>query len=70
MSTDLPATLRRLFSFLGKQYTDTQIQGLCDHLSVEKFKKNDAVNGEKLYNNIQSNLDKREFKGPQSYSRL
>ncbi|CAK1552652.1 unnamed protein product [Leptosia nina] len=44
LSKDLPATIRRVAKFLGKQLTKDQILKLCDHLSFNNFKDNSAVN--------------------------
>ncbi|KAI5632736.1 sulfotransferase domain-containing protein [Phthorimaea operculella] len=41
---DLPAAVRKVAKFLNKEYTDEQIAGLCDHLSIDSFKKNKSVN--------------------------
>ncbi|KAF9802789.1 hypothetical protein SFRURICE_002957 [Spodoptera frugiperda] len=45
---DLPAAVRRVADFLGKEVTPEQMDRLCDHLSFENFKKNDSVNYEEL----------------------
>ncbi|KAI5632725.1 sulfotransferase domain-containing protein [Phthorimaea operculella] len=41
---DLPAAVRKVAKFLNKEYTEEQIAGLCDHLSIDSFKKNKSVN--------------------------
>ncbi|XP_075969855.1 sulfotransferase 1C4-like [Anticarsia gemmatalis] len=45
---DLPATIRRVAAFVGKELNDEQMARLCDHMSVENFKKNKSVNYEDL----------------------
>ncbi|CAH4037222.1 sulfotransferase 1B1-like [Pieris brassicae] len=44
LSKDLPGTVRRVADFFGKNYSDLQIEHLCDHLSIESFKNNNSVN--------------------------
>ncbi|XP_041977630.1 sulfotransferase family cytosolic 1B member 1 [Aricia agestis] len=44
LSKDLPAAVRRVADFFGKQYSEEQISRLCDHLSIESFKTNKSVN--------------------------
>lgn len=41
---DLPAAIRRVAKFLDKDFSEEQISKLCDHLSIENFKKNKSVN--------------------------
>ncbi|KAJ8722505.1 hypothetical protein PYW07_003685 [Mythimna separata] len=48
LAKDLPAVVRRVADFLGKEVTEEQMTRLCDHLSFENFKKNKAVNYEDL----------------------
>ncbi|CAH2073438.1 unnamed protein product, partial [Iphiclides podalirius] len=48
LSKDLPAALRRVADFFGKQYDDKQIEGLCTHLKFDNFKKNPSVNMDEL----------------------
>ncbi|CAH2073434.1 unnamed protein product, partial [Iphiclides podalirius] len=48
LSKDLPATVRRVADFLGKQYSDEQNEGLCSHLKFDNFKKNPSVNMDEL----------------------
>lgn len=45
---DLPSSVRRVASFLDKPVTEEQVARLCDHLSFDNFKKNQAVNYENL----------------------
>uniref|UniRef100_A0A2A4KBH0 Sulfotransferase domain-containing protein n=1 Tax=Heliothis virescens TaxID=7102 RepID=A0A2A4KBH0_HELVI len=45
---DLPAVIRRVADFLGKEVTAEQLAHLCDHLSFDNFKQNDSVNFEEL----------------------
>lgn len=44
----MPVSIRRVADFLGKKLTQDQIERLCDHLSIENFKKNPSVNSEEL----------------------
>ncbi|KAJ8722511.1 hypothetical protein PYW07_003691 [Mythimna separata] len=48
LSKDLPASIRRVADFLGKQLNEEQMNRLCDHLSFENFKNNKSVNFEEL----------------------
>ncbi|KAJ8727195.1 hypothetical protein PYW08_015592 [Mythimna loreyi] len=48
LTKDLPAVVRRVANFLGKEVTPKQMARLCDHLSFENFKKNKSVNYEDL----------------------
>ncbi|KAI5632728.1 sulfotransferase domain-containing protein [Phthorimaea operculella] len=44
LTKDLPAAVRKVAKFLNKEYTEEQIAGLCDHLSIDNFKNNKSVN--------------------------
>ncbi|CAH2073432.1 unnamed protein product, partial [Iphiclides podalirius] len=44
LSKDLSATIRKVAEFLGKQYSDEQIEDLCTHLKFDNFKNNTSVN--------------------------
>ncbi|KAJ8722509.1 hypothetical protein PYW07_003689 [Mythimna separata] len=48
LSKDLPASIRRVADFFGKQLNEEQMNRLCDHLSIENFKNNTSVNFEDL----------------------
>ncbi|KAJ8722514.1 hypothetical protein PYW07_003694 [Mythimna separata] len=48
LSKDLPASIRRVADFFGKQLNEEQMNRLCDHLSIENFKNNKSVNFEEL----------------------
>ncbi|KAJ8722516.1 hypothetical protein PYW07_003696 [Mythimna separata] len=48
LSKDLPASIRQVADFLGKQLNEEQMNRLCDHLSIENFKNNKSVNYEDL----------------------
>ncbi|CAD0196951.1 unnamed protein product [Chrysodeixis includens] len=48
LSKDLPSVVRRVADFLGKDPNPEEISRLCDHLSIENFKKNESVNFEEL----------------------
>ena len=41
---DLPTEIKRIASFLGKTLTEEQIEKLVDHVSMDKFSKNESVN--------------------------
>ncbi|KAG6448316.1 hypothetical protein O3G_MSEX005437 [Manduca sexta] len=45
---DLPANIRRIAKFLGKEPSEEQILGLCDHMKIDNFKNNKAVNLEDM----------------------
>lgn len=45
---DLPGTIRKVASFLGKNLTHEQIFKLVDYLDFDSFKKNPTVNGQDL----------------------
>ena len=44
----MPASIRRVADFFGKQLNEEQMHRLCDHLSIENFKKNKSVNLEDM----------------------
>lgn len=48
MNRDLPGTIRKVASFLGKTFTDEQVDKLADHLHIRNFKNNPAVNCDQL----------------------
>ncbi|XP_075992914.1 luciferin sulfotransferase-like [Anticarsia gemmatalis] len=48
LSKDLPASIRRVADFLGKSLNQEQMDRLCDHLSIESFKKNKSINFEEM----------------------
>ncbi|KAJ8725829.1 hypothetical protein PYW08_004012 [Mythimna loreyi] len=50
LSKDLPASIRRVADFFGKQLNEEQMNRLCDHLSIENFKNNKSVNFEEMKN--------------------
>ncbi|CAB3235051.1 unnamed protein product [Arctia plantaginis] len=41
---NLPSSIQRIADFLGKEVSIEQMNKLCDHLSIENFSKNEAVN--------------------------
>lgn len=43
---DLPATVKRVAKFLGKEYTDEQINKLCEHLKFDNMKENKSTHPE------------------------
>jgi hypothetical protein len=44
MKKDLPAAIRDVARFVGKELTETEIAALADYLDVKNMKKNPAVN--------------------------
>lgn len=48
MIKDLPGTIKKVAEFLGKNYTEEEIDKLTDYLSIHNFKNNPAVNGKEL----------------------
>ncbi|XP_063535705.1 sulfotransferase 1C4-like [Cydia strobilella] len=48
LSKDLPSCIKRMATFLGEKVTDEQIVKLCQHLSIDNFRKNPSVNLEWL----------------------
>lgn len=64
MKRDLAAVIRKTSDFLiGRQYTESQISTLVDHLSFDKMKNNPYVNYEEAKALVQifnKNADKNE----------
>ncbi|KAG6448317.1 hypothetical protein O3G_MSEX005456 [Manduca sexta] len=48
LKKDLPSNIRRIAKFLGKEPSEEQILGLCDHMKIDNFKNNKAVNFEDM----------------------
>ncbi|KAJ2951136.1 hypothetical protein O0L34_g5525 [Tuta absoluta] len=48
LSKDLPAAVCKVAKFFNKEFNQEQIAKLCDHLSIENFKKNKSVNSDEL----------------------
>jgi len=46
LQRDLSGQLRRMAAFLGKSYTDGEIEKLAEHLHIDNFRKNPYVNME------------------------
>lgn len=46
MKRNLPNEVNKVMKFLGRDFTQSQIEELCEHLSFESMKKNPAVNKE------------------------
>ncbi|XP_075969856.1 sulfotransferase 4 [Anticarsia gemmatalis] len=44
LSKDLKASVHRVTKFFGKEFSDEEIERLCDHLSIDNFKNNKSVN--------------------------
>ncbi|CAK1581653.1 unnamed protein product [Parnassius mnemosyne] len=72
LSKDLPACVRRVAKFLGKEITQEQIEKLCEHLKFDNFKKNKSVNldnmkGTGLWNEKESFIRKGKVGGWRDY---
>uniref|UniRef100_A0A182YS16 Sulfotransferase domain-containing protein n=3 Tax=Anopheles stephensi TaxID=30069 RepID=A0A182YS16_ANOST len=48
MKRNLPDTIRKTASFLGKAFTDEQIETMCTHLDIRNFRHNKSVTCEEL----------------------
>lgn len=48
LSKDLRASINRVAKFLDKKLNEEEMERLCDHLSIENFKKNKSVNFEEM----------------------
>ncbi|CAB3255260.1 unnamed protein product, partial [Arctia plantaginis] len=48
LSKDLPGSIQRVATFLGKQLSQEESDRLCEHLSFENFKNNKSINYEEL----------------------
>lgn len=48
MNSDLTGTIRKVADFLGKSYSEEQVDKLADYLHIRNFKNNRAVNCEEL----------------------
>jgi Sulfotransferase domain len=46
MKADLDAEVKRTMRFLGKEFTQEDVDKLCDHLSVDSMRKNPSCNFE------------------------
>ncbi|CAH0389180.1 unnamed protein product [Bemisia tabaci] len=46
MTNDLAGVIRRTAAFLGREYTESEVARLAEHLKFPSMKKNAAVNGE------------------------
>jgi len=46
MKRDLRSQIHKVAKFLGKSYSDEQVNKLASHLHIDIFKKNPYVNGE------------------------
>lgn len=49
MDKNLEGTIREISGFLNKTITEQQIAELKDHLDINNFRKNQAVNGDILF---------------------
>ncbi|XP_053680116.1 luciferin sulfotransferase [Anopheles nili] len=50
MKRNLPDTIRKTATFLGKTLTDEQIETMCTHLDIRNFRNNKSVTCEELKN--------------------
>lgn len=60
MKKDLNEEVKKVMTFLGKQFTQEQIDKLCDHLSVDSMRKNPATNLNAFVDIVKSKYDKVE----------
>ena len=44
----MPAVVKEAMKFLGKNYSDDEIEKLCDHLSVNSMRANPSCNNDSL----------------------
>lgn len=58
---DLRGELIKMTTFLGKQLGKEQLNNLFEHLKLENFQKNEAVNREHLKKNGTNNGDEYKF---------
>ena len=61
MKRDLRAQIRKVSTFLGKEYSDEQVDKLADHLHIDNFKKNPWVNAEQIKDGIKMHTDRGSF---------
>ncbi|XP_043207700.1 sulfotransferase 1E1-like [Amphibalanus amphitrite] len=61
MKKDLRAQLRKVAAFLGKSYSEEQIDKLASHLHIDNFKKNPYVNMEHINASGAVNTDRGSF---------
>ena len=61
MKRDLRSQLRKVAAFLGKSYSDKQIEKLAVHLHIDNFRKNPHVNREDLKHQGFAYCDRTEF---------
>ncbi|XP_063533540.1 sulfotransferase 1B1-like [Cydia strobilella] len=52
MNKDLSSVIKRVASFFGKEFTNEEVAQLCQHLDINNFKKNKAVNAEAFLNAV------------------
>lgn len=45
---NLREVIEKVSKFLGKSYTEKQVDNLIDHLSIDNFRKNPMINGQEL----------------------
>ena len=61
MKRDLRGQLRKVVAFLGKSYSEEQIDTLAQHLHIDNFKKNPYVNMEHMNDSGMVNADRGSF---------
>nr|CAD7193764.1 unnamed protein product [Timema douglasi] len=59
---DLLSVVQKTCRFLGKSYTDTEVEGLLDHLSFSKMKENPSVNYEHVITRKRLTEDIKDLK--------
>nr|CAD7398206.1 unnamed protein product [Timema poppensis] len=62
MKKDLLSVVQKTCRFLGKSYTDTEVEGLLDHLSFSKMKENPSVNYEHVITRKRLTEDIKDLK--------
>ncbi|KAL1139429.1 hypothetical protein AAG570_006413 [Ranatra chinensis] len=62
MKKDLPSVIKRVSAFLGKEYTDSEIGVLAEHLSFESMKRNPAVVREEILQEVGLTADDSVFR--------
>jgi hypothetical protein len=54
MKKDMSQMISETMKFLGKNYSQVQIEKLCDHLSVDSMRKNPSCNNDSLVEKAKS----------------
>ena len=61
MKKDLKSQIRKVATFLGKSYSDEQVDKLAEHLHIDNFKKNPWVNMEDMKGGAMMYNDRGNF---------